>query len=234
MPNIIFLVDVDNTLLDNDGVKANLDDHLHAAVGAGLARRFWDLYEQVRQENGVVDIPAALVKLREQTPITAMDEQTYQHVRSLFEHYPFDHALYPGTLETIEHLKMLGQVVIVSDGDLCFQAEKIFNSSLANAVEGHVLLYKHKQEHLDEIVQRYPADHYAIIDDKPAILADTKKVLGSKVTTVLVKQGKYGIRKLPEHFTPDMTIDHIGDLRNYAQEHFLHPNPNPQSELGAT
>ncbi len=221
MPSIVFLVDVDNTLLDNDCVKANLDDHLRVVVGSHLAKRFWDIYEQVRQEKGFVDIPAALTLFREQTPTIEMDEYTYQHIHSMFEHYPFDKALYPDALATIAYLKTLGLVVIVSDGDLYFQAEKIFNSSLANAVEGRVLLYTHKQEHLDEIMKHYPADHYVILDDKPNILADTKKVLGSKVTTVFVKQGKYAARNLPEHFIPDITVDHIGDLRGYPQERFL-------------
>lgn len=221
MPSIVFLVDVDNTLLDNDRVKANLDDHLRAVVGSRLAQRFWDIYEQVRKGKGVVDIPAALTSFREQTPTTEMDAYTYQHIHSMFEHYPFDKALYPDALETIEYLKTLGTVVIVSDGDLHFQAEKIFNSSLANAVEGRVLLYTHKQEHLNEIMEHYPTDHYVIVDDKPDILADTKKVLGPKVTTVFVKQGKYAARKLPAHFIPNITIDHIGDLRGYSKEQFL-------------
>lgn len=225
MPSINFLVDVDNTLLDNDSIKANLDEDLRADLGPDLAKRFWDIYEQVRKEKGVVDIPAALTIFREQTPTTEMDQHTYQHIRSLFEHYPFDKALYPDTLDTLKHLKTLGQVVIVSDGDLYFQAEKIFNSSLANAVEGRVLLYTHKQEHLDEIVQIYPADHYVIIDDKPNILADTKKVLGPKVATVFVKQGKYAAQKQPEYFNPDITVDHIGDLRNYIAEQFLVSKP---------
>jgi phosphoglycolate phosphatase-like HAD superfamily hydrolase len=221
MPSIVFLVDVDNTLLDNDRVKANLDDHLRVVVGPHLAQRFWDIYEQVRKEKGVVDIPAALTRFREQTSTTEMDEYTYQHIHSMFEHYPFDKALHPDALETIEHLKTLGTVVIVSDGDLYFQAEKIFNSSLANAVEGRVLLYTHKQEHLHEIIEHYPADYYVILDDKPDILADTKKVLGPKVTTVFVKQGKYAAQKLPGHFIPDITIDHIRDLRGYSKEQFL-------------
>jgi FMN phosphatase YigB (HAD superfamily) len=224
MPSIVFLLDVDNTLLDNDGVKANLDDRLQTVLGPNLAKRFWDIYEQVRKEKGVVDIPAALTRFREQTSNAEMDEQTYLHIRSLFEHYPFDKALYPDALETIQHLKTIGQVVIVSDGDLYFQAEKIFNSSLADTVDGKVLLYTHKQEHLDEIMQRYPADHYVIIDDKLDILADAKKVLGPKLTTVFVKQGKYATRQLPEQFVPDITVDHIGDLRGYTAEQFLSPS----------
>src|SRR5260370_17410968 len=224
MPSIVFLLDVDNTLLDNDSVKANLDEHLQAALGPELAKRFWDIYEQVRKEKGVVDIQEVLTRFREQTSTAEMDEQTYKHIHSLFDYYPFDKALYPYALETIQHLKTIGQVVIVSDGDLDFQAEKIFNSALADAVEGRVLLYTHKQEHLDEITQRYPADHYVIINDKPNILPNTKKVLGPKTTTVFVKQGKYAARKPPEHFVPDIIVDHIGDLRNYTAEQFLSPD----------
>jgi FMN phosphatase YigB (HAD superfamily) len=224
MPRIAFLIDVDNTLLDNDGVKADLDQHLQAALGSELAKRFWAIYEQVRKEKEVVDIPAALASFREQTSTAEMDEQTYLHIRSLFEHYPFDRALYPYALETLQHLKTIGQVVIVSDGDLCFQAEKIFNSALADTVEGKVLLYIHKQEHLEEIIRLYPADHYVIIDDKLNILADTKKVLGPKVTTVFVKQGKYAAQKPPDYFVPDRVVDHIGDLHNYTVEQFLSPD----------
>jgi FMN phosphatase YigB (HAD superfamily) len=224
MPSIVFLLDVDNTLLDNDSVKANLDQSLQADLGPALTKRFWNIYEQIRHEKGVVDIPATLRRFREQTTIAEMDEQIYLHIRSLFEHYPFNKALYPYALETIEHLKSIGQVVIVSDGDLCFQAEKIFNSALADAVEGRILLYIHKQEHLHEIMQRYPADHYVIIDDKAEILADMKKRLGPKITTVFVKQGKYAARKLPEHFMPDRIVDHIGDLRSYTAEQFLSPD----------
>ncbi len=224
MPSIVFLLDVDNTVLDNDSVKTNLATHLQLAIGPHLATRFWDIYEQVRKAKGVVDIPEALMRLREQTSITEMDEHTYLHVYSLFDHYPFANALYPYALETIQHLKTIGQVVIVSDGDLYFQAEKIFTSTLANAVEGKVLLYIHKQEHLDEIMQRYLADHYVILDDKPDILIDTKKLLGSKLTTVFVKQGKYAVGKPPMHFAPDITVDRIGDLRSYTAEQFLSPS----------
>jgi len=224
MPSIVFLLDVDNTLLDNDSVKANLNDRLQVDTGPQLAKRFWDIYEQVRKEKEVVDIPEALTRFREQTSTVEMDEQTYLHIHSLFDHYPFDKVLYPYALETIQHLKTIGQVVIVSDGDLCFQAEKIFNSSLADAVEGRVSLYTHKQEHLDDIMRRYLADHYVIIDDKLDILADAKKVLGPKLTTVFVKQGKYAAQKPPEHFVPDIIVDHIGDLRSYTAEQFLSPD----------
>lgn len=220
MPTLVFLLDVDNTLIDNDKVKNDLDAHLKVELGPALTARFWELYEQVREETGVVDIPLALDRLRQQTPLSEMDEQTYEHVHSIFDNYPFFDALYPDTLETLQYLRTLGLTVIVSDGDMCFQAEKIFNSSLAEAVEGRVLIYVHKQEHLDEILQHYPADHYAMVDDKPQILADSKAILGNRLTTVFVQQGKYALEK-PSNFTPDISVLHIGDLRNYTKEQFL-------------
>ena len=119
-------------------------------------------------------------------------------------------------------MSTLWLTVIVSDGDLCFQAEKIFNSDIAETVEGRVLLYTHKQEHLQEIVEQYPADHYVMIDDKPEILTDSKLIWGDKLTTVFVQQGKYAAGSKPENFQPDISVQHIGDLRRYSREQFLH------------
>ena len=104
-----------------------------------------------------------------------------------------------------------------------FQPEKIFNSDLAEAVEGRVLIYVHKQQHLQEIMQQYPADHYVMIDDKPDILADAKAIMRDCLTTVFVKQGKYAKGEMPANFTPDITVLHIADLRNYSAEQFLRP-----------
>jgi FMN phosphatase YigB (HAD superfamily) len=222
MPTLIFWIDVDNTLLDNDEVKVNLDQHIQVELGPKLAERFWDLYELARQEKGVVDIPVALAHLREHTPLSEMDDETYRHVWSIFNNYPFFQAVYPHVLETLSYLRTLGLTVIVSDGDLLFQAEKIVSSNLAEAVEGRVLLYVHKQEHLDATMKAYPGDHYVLIDDKPDILNDTKRLMGEHVTTVFVVQGKYAHGPKPDNFAPDHTVLHFGDLRSYSAEQFLH------------
>ncbi|HYL42512.1 MAG TPA: HAD family hydrolase [Ktedonobacteraceae bacterium] len=221
MPNLVFWIDVDNTLIDNDAVKNDLDAHIQVELGPALSKRFWDIYEQVREASGVVNIPLALQRLREQTPLTELDEQTYLHVQSIFINYPFFKALYPGVLETLQYLRSLGLTVIVSDGDMFFQAEKIFHSNLAEAVEGRVLLYVHKQKHLEEIMQKYPADHYAAIDDKPQILADIKASMGERVTTVFVEQGKYAADQKPTNFHPDISVLHIADLRNFSADQFI-------------
>lgn len=221
MASLVFFIDVDNTLINNDGVKKDLDAHLQVELGPRLAARFWELYEQVRKEEGVVDIPAALRRLREQTSLSELDEHTFLQVESIFDNYPFYQALYPHVIETLKHLRTIGLTVIASDGDRVFQAEKIFNSDLAEIVEGRVLLYVHKQQHLDEMMKLYPADHYAMIDDKSQILADSKAIMGDLLTTVFVKQGKYASEELPANFRPDISVLHIGDLRTYTAEQFL-------------
>ncbi len=218
---LVFLIDVDNTLIDNDQVKDNLNERIKVEIGEVLEARFWELYEQVRRQSGVVNIPLALKRLRDQTPLSELDQQTYLHVHSLFDNYPFFNALYPHTLETLHYLRTLGLTVIVSDGDMFFQAEKIVRSDLAETVEGRVLIYTHKQEHLQEIIKQYPADHYVMIDDKPQILADSKSIMGKKLTTVFVRQGKYAADHKPSNFTPDISVPHISDLRNYSAEQFL-------------
>jgi len=222
MPTLVFLIDVDNTLIDNDFVKSDLDEHIKVQMGETVTNRYWELYEKTREHGDVINIPLALKWLREQTSLSELDEQTYLHVHSLFDNYPFFNALYPHTLETLRYLRTLGLTVILSDGDLYFQAEKIFNSDIAETVEGRVLLYTHKQEHLHEIMQQYPADQYAMIDDKPQILAESKLILGNKLTTVFVQQGKYAAGTKPENFHPDISVQHFGDLRAYSAEQFLH------------
>ncbi|HEU5377051.1 MAG TPA: HAD family hydrolase [Ktedonobacteraceae bacterium] len=221
MTRLAFLLDVDNTLLANDEVKEHLNRHLQIEMGEELTRRFWEIYEQVRKEQGVVDIPLSLQRLRADVPVEKLDEPTYRCVHALFDTYPFFENLYPHTLETLHYLRTLGLTVIVSDGDQYFQAEKITSSHLAAAVEGRVLIYTHKQQHLEEILRLYPAEHYIMIDDKPQILADSKSLLGPRLTTVFVRQGKYAQEALPANYTPDISVAHIGDLRNFTAEQFL-------------
>ncbi len=220
MPTLVFLLDVDNTLINNDKVKEDYSTHLEVELGPELAARFWELYEQVRKERGIVDIPLTLRRLREETPRSELDDQTYLHVQSIFNNYPFFNALYPHTLETLQHLRTMGLTVIVSDGDQFFQSEKIVRSDLAEAVEGRVLIFTHKQKQLEEIFQKYSADHYVMIDDRPDILVDSKAIMGKRLTTVFVQQGHYA-KQMPDNFTPDISVLHIGDLMNFTKEQFL-------------
>lgn len=221
MPTLVFLLDVDNTLIDNDAVKDDINEHIKVEMGEQLTERYWELYEQARHESDVVNIPLALQRLRAETPLSVLDEETYRHVHSIFDNYPFFDRLYPHALETLRYLRTLGLTVIVSDGDMFYQPEKIFRSDIAETVEGRVLIYIHKQQHLDEIRQRYPADHYVMIDDKQDILADSAAEWGDTLTTVFVEQGHYATNGHPVGFTPDISVPHIGDMRNYTAEQFL-------------
>lgn len=221
MPTLVFWIDVDNTLLNNDEVKKAQENVLQVSLGPELTQRYWDTYEAVRKDEGLVDIPQTLERFHAEVPSTEMDDFTYQHVKSVFVNYPFPQNLYPQALETLRYLGTLGTTVIVSDGDLYYQAGKIFESNIASTVDGRVLLYVHKQQHLKEIEQEYPADHVVCIDDKPTILADIKKLLGAKSTTVFVRQGKYAQEAFPEGFTPDITVEHIADLQHLSKSHFL-------------
>lgn len=221
MPKLVFWIDVDNTLLDNDRIKEAQSDALLAEVGPALCQRYWDIYEEVREQQSVVNIPDTLRILRERTSLDEMDELTFQHAHSLFDNFPFQEFLYPHVVETLQYLDSIGMPVIVSDGDKNYQAEKIFNSGIAQAVDGRVLLFIHKQEQLDEIEQRYPADHWAIIDDKPQILIDVKKLKGDHITTVFVDQGKYAQAGFPASFVPDISLAQIGDARHISVEEFL-------------
>jgi FMN phosphatase YigB (HAD superfamily) len=221
VPTLVFLLDVDNTLIANDDVKDDINEHIKVQMGEQLTSRFWELYEQARQESEVVNIPLALARMRAETPLSVLDEETYRHVHSIFDNYPFYDKLYPYALETLRHLRTLGLTVIVSDGDMFFQPEKIFRSDLAETVEGRVLIYKHKQQHLDEIKRLYPSDQYVMIDDKPQILADSRLIMGDVLTTVFVEQGKYAVNQHPDGFTPDISVAHIGDLRSYSSAQFL-------------
>lgn len=221
MSTLTFWIDVDNTLIDNDRVKQDLFDQLQNLLGEKLNTRFWEVYEEVREEKGVVDIPLTLERLREETPLTEMSAEAYKRAHAIFDDYPFHERLYPHTLETLAYLGTLGTTVIVSDGDQVFQSNKIYRSGLAQAVKGRVLIYEHKQRHLDEIIARYPAEHFVMIDDKPQILHETKAILGQRLTTVFVQQGKYAHANPPEGFTPTITVSTIADLRTYTTEQFL-------------
>jgi hypothetical protein len=209
----IFLFDVDNTLLDNDGVTDDLREHLEREVGHERQQRYWMIFEQLRAELGYADYLGALQRYRLEDP----RDPHLLTVSSFLVNYPFADRLFPHALEVVTHLKQWGQPVILSDGDVVFQPRKIEQSGLFQAVDGHVLIYIHKECELDDIERRYPATRYVLIDDKLRILTEVKKVWGARVTTVFPRQGHYArdreaLAGLP---CPDVSIDRIGDLLNY-------------------
>jgi FMN phosphatase YigB (HAD superfamily) len=220
---VVFLFDVDNTLLDNDRVAADLQSHLANEVGPEGAQEYWRIFEQLRSELGYADYLGALQRYRSKHPRAP----NLVCVSDFLINYPFVERLFPDALKVIEHVQQWGPAVILSDGDVVFQPLKISRSGLANAVAGRVLIYVHKEEELDDVEQRYPAEHYVLVDDKLRILDEVKKIWGSRVTTVFVRQGHYASdSKILASFPPaDIKIGRIGDLLQYHLPELLNPKP---------
>jgi hypothetical protein len=209
---IVFLVDVDNTLLDNDRVAADLKRHLTREVGAERQERYWALFEELRQQLGYADYLGALQRYRIENP----HEPHLLEVASYLVRYPFANRLYPGSLDALEYLSAFGTTVILTDGDVVFQPRKIERSGLYEAVEGRVLLYIHKEQELAEVERLYPAHHYVLVDDKIRILTMAKKVWGERLTTVFPRQGHYALAPdVAEYPAPDITVERISDLVGY-------------------
>jgi hypothetical protein len=210
---VVFLLDVDNTLLNNDAVAADLKRHLTRAFGSQREQRYWQLFEELRSQLGYADYLGALQAYRRENP---RDPQLLK-VSSFLVEYPFANRLYPQSLDVIERLSVFGPTVILSDGDVVFQPRKIDRSGLYEAVEGRVLIYIHKEQELDDVEQRFPAKHYVLIDDKIRILTAVKKAWGSRLTTVFPRQGHYALdAKAVAAYPPaDITIERIGDLVDY-------------------
>ncbi len=216
---IVFLLDVDNTLLDNDAVAADLKRYLTRVFGAERQARYWVLFEELRRELGYADYLGALQRYRVENP---HDPQLLK-VSSFLVDYPFANRLFPQSLDVIERLNTFGPTVILSDGDVVFQPRKIERSGLLEAVQGRVLIYIHKEHELDDVEQKYPANHYVLIDDKLRILSAVKKVWGPRLTTVFPRQGHYARdEKTTAAFPPaDITIERIGDLLPYDLPAFV-------------
>jgi FMN phosphatase YigB (HAD superfamily) len=206
----VFLVDIDNTLLDNDRIQADLKRHLEREFGAACRDRYWAILEQLFDELGYRDYLGALQRYRVEHP----KDIHLLSMSSFLVDYPFANRLYPGSLDVLERFRGWGQTVILSDGDVVFQPRKAERSGIFEAVEGHVLIYIHKEEELDDVERRYPADHYVLVDDKPRILAAVKKVWGNRVTTVLPRQGQFAHAADAASYIPaaDLTVERIGDL----------------------
>src|SRR4026208_576438 len=209
---VVYLIDVDNTLLDNDRVVAGLMRHLDQAVGHDMQQHYWTFFNKLRAELGYADYLGALQAYRAARP----HDLSILRASSFLINYPFANRLFPNSLDVIDRLKAWGPVVILSDGDIVFQPRKIERSGLHEAVEGQVLIYVHKELELEEVERRFPADHYVMVDDKLRLLAAFKSWWGKRVTTVFPRQVHYAtdpevVRTYP---AADISVDRIGDLLN--------------------
>lgn len=215
---LVFLLDVDNTLLDNDRFAADLTAQLDRDFGKEERERYWSIYAGLRDTLGYADYLGALQQFR----LDSDDEAALLRLSFFLLDYPFGERFYPHALEAIRYLETIGTSVILSDGDIVFQPRKIQRAGLWDAVDGRVLVYVHKERMIDVTLQRYPAAHYVMVDDKPGLLAAVKRELAGRVSTVFVRQGHYAAEAAQAAIdpAPDYTIDHISDLRGFAPSDF--------------
>ena len=208
--DVVFFLDVDNTLLDNDRFQEDLGDRLEQSFGAFEKARYWSIIARRREEFGLVDYLGSLQEFR-----AGLDDHAELLEMSQFLlDYSFAERLFPQSLQTVAHLATLGRPVVLSDGDIVFQPRKVQRSGIWAAVEGRVLIYVHKEKVLDQVQSRYPARHYVVVDDKSNLLAAMKKKLGSRLTTVFVRQGHYANDTQANLVDPppDLVIERIADL----------------------
>jgi len=216
---VVFFFDVDNTLVDNDRVSADMKRYLAREVGPERQARYWEIFEELRKELGYADYLGALQRYRIEHP----RDTHLLAVSTFLVNYPFANRLFPNSLDAIEHCRQWGPVVILSDGDVVFQPLKIHRSGLFEAVEGNILIYIHKEVELDDVERRYPADHYVMVDDKLRILTALKEIWGPRVTTVFPRQGHYALDAAAVAAYPpaDITLDRVGDLLSVELERLV-------------
>jgi FMN phosphatase YigB (HAD superfamily) len=217
--SVVFLFDVDNTLLDNDRIAADLRAHLDREVGIDCGDRYWRLFEELRAELGYADYLGALQRYRDARP----RDLRVLEVSHFLVSYPFANRLFPGSLDALGHCAAAGTTAILSDGDVVFQPRKVSRAGLYDAVGGRVLIYIHKEHELDDVTVRLPADHYVLVDDKVRILAAVKAAWGARVTTVWPRQGHYALdaADVARYPAPDLEIERIGDLVGHRVEELV-------------
>ncbi|TDR38357.1 FMN phosphatase YigB (HAD superfamily) [Tahibacter aquaticus] len=215
---VVFLLDVDNTLLDKDRFVADLTSQLDRAFGMQERERYWAIYADLRGKLGYADYLGALQTFR----IGIETDPALLQMSKFLLDYCFSERLYSGALAAVEQLSRWGTTVILSDGDIVFQPRKIMRSGLWDATGGRVLVYRHKEQMLDVVQRLFPARHFVMIDDKPRLLAAMKPIMGDRLTTVFVQQGHYAAeaKSVAIDPTPDVTIEHIADLRRFAMSDF--------------
>jgi FMN phosphatase YigB (HAD superfamily) len=210
---IVFLFDCDNTLLDNDRLRDDLDAHLQSLFGAESAARFWHIFEELRTALGFADYLGAVQQFR----LGLQRDPRVLELSAFLLDYPFAERLYPGALAAVKHCRTFGLTVILSDGDAVFQPRKLERSGIRDAVEGRVLIYVHKERELDEVTRLYPARRYVMVDDKLRLLAAMKSVFADRLFTVFPRQGHYAMDTVANQALPpaDLNVEHIGDLMTH-------------------
>jgi FMN phosphatase YigB (HAD superfamily) len=215
---IVFLLDVDNTLLDNDGFAVELSAYLDELFGADQRLHYWQIFEDLRAKSGVADYLGSLQAFR----LGLDDDPKLLEMSQFLLEFPFSKLLFPRALDAIAHLRAMGRPVVLSDGDVVFQPRKIRHSGIWDAVQGAVLIYLHKEKVMDHVQKRHPAAHYVVVDDKPNLLAAMKLIMQDKLTTVFVRQGHYALAPGSNSVSPapDRVIERIGDIATLNSSDF--------------
>ncbi len=216
MDKLVFLFDVDNTLLDNDRVTRDVHAFLEKEVGRERCDHYWQIFEDLRLELGYADYLGALQRYRVEFPY----DSHLLAVSTFLVNYHFANRLFPNSLDVLEYCKQFGKIVILTDGDVVFQPRKIERSGLLEAVESNILIYIHKEHELRDVERRYPAEHYVVVDDKLRILTAIKEIWGEKVTTIFPRQGHYATdeKEIAKYPAADFTIERIGNLLDFSAE----------------
>ena len=215
---IAFLVDVDNTLLDNDAAKDEIDRRMLALLGPEETARFWDAYEKVRRTTGRVAIPETLVAyLGELPPGTDPVAAREQHrlLADILIGLPYREYVFPGAIDALARLREIGRVAILTEGDPAYQATKVARSGLADPVDGYVFVCPNKSVYLAEVAAIFPADRMVLVEDKPDNIATARRVfadLGIAFSGIFVRQGKYAARSAGETGGAELVVNSIADL----------------------
>lgn len=213
--DLVVMLDVDNTLINNDKVKSDATEKMQKLIGQDMTARFWEIYEEVRAERDVVDIPFTLKRIKLEIP----DTELFKHLYRMWHDFSYCDYIYPGVFEMLDYLRTFSRTAILSDGDPSFQLRKIVVTGLARAVNGDVLIYAHKQNHLEDVELALPAEHYVMVEDKPSLLTLMQDYFGDRVTTVLVQQGKYASDpKQLVNSHPDIILPAIADVAKLSEK----------------
>lgn len=215
--DVVFLLDVDNTLVDGDRIVADLHQRLTHALGDSCAQRYWTIFRHLREELGYVDYLGALQRFRQDIAPGSASEQRLPTMAAYLLDYPFAERLFPRALEVVRHLGTLGQTVILTDGDVVLQPRKLQRSGLWDAVQGRALIYVHKEKMLEAVNRHYPARHYVMVDDKLRILGAMKAIWQERLTTVFVSQGHYAldVEVVAPQPPADVSVTSIGELADF-------------------
>jgi FMN phosphatase YigB (HAD superfamily) len=210
---LVFLFDVDNTLLDNDRMKRDLGDYVRRTFGEKAEDELWKLYGEERVKHGYADFLGTLELFR----LAHLHDARVLHLANWVMDYPYIERLYPDALGVVRHVRQWGLPVILTDGDGVFQPHKLERAGLLSAFGGHVLNYVHKEQELDSVRRAYPAKHYVLVDDKLSLLNVAKRAWGDRVTTIFPRQGHYANdAKVLAHSQPaDIEIERIADLMDH-------------------